>query len=81
MVAERALGPVQGEPARDRVQGGAGWGVDAAIEEGARQTVWFIDWCGAEFGHLVVLDRRLGKSWEERAFRYDAIVGETTASE
>ena len=55
----------------------AGRGLDTALEEGLRQTAWYMDRCGAESGHLVVLDQRPGKSWEERIFRRDEIVGET----
>ena len=55
----------------------AGRGLDTALEKGLRQTAWYMDRCGAESGHLVVLDQRPGKSWEERIFRRDEIVGET----
>ena len=55
----------------------AGRGLDTALEKGLRQTAWYMDRCGAESGHLVVLDQRTGKSWEERIFRRDEIVGET----
>ena len=52
-------------------------GLDTAIGEGAKQTVWYMDRCGAESGHLVILDQRPGKSWEERVFQREEIVGET----
>ena len=55
----------------------AGRGLNTAIEEGARQTVWYMDRCGAETGHLVVFDQRPGKSWKERVFRREEMVGET----
>ena len=54
-----------------------GRGLDTAIEEGARQTVWYMDRCGADSGHLVVFDQRPGKSWEERVFLREEHVGET----
>ena len=54
-----------------------GRGLDTAIEEGAEQAVWYMDRCGAESGHLVILDQRLGKSWDERVFQREEIVGET----
>ena len=54
-----------------------GQGLDTAIEEGARQTVLYMDRCGAQSGHLVVFDQRPGMSWEERIFRREDMVGET----
>ena len=55
----------------------AGRRLDTAIEEGMRQTVWYMDRCGAESGHLVIFDQRPGKSWEERVFQREETVGET----
>ena len=54
-----------------------GLGLDTAIEHGSQQTVWYMDRCGADSGHLVVFDQRPGKSWKERIFRCEDIVGET----
>ena len=54
-----------------------GRGLETAIGKGLEQTVWYMDRCGAESGHLVVFDQRPGKSWEERVFRREANVGET----
>ena len=54
-----------------------GRGLDSTIEEGLRQTAWYMDRCGAESGHLVVFDQRPDKSWEERIFRRDEHPGET----
>ena len=53
-----------------------GRGLDTTIEEGLQQAVWYLDRCGAQSGHLVVFDQRPGKSWEERVFRREEIVGE-----
>ena len=55
----------------------SGRGLDTAIAEGLKQTVWYMDRCGAESGHLLVFDQRPGKSWEERVFRREEIIGDT----
>jgi len=34
-----------------------------------RQTAKYMDKCGADQGHLVIFDRRPGKSWDEKIFR------------
>ncbi len=39
------------------------------IREGMRQTRAYMDRAGSAAGHLVVFDRREGRSWEERIFR------------
>ncbi len=48
---------------------GEGRGLERLVNEGLRQTAAYMDRCGAESGHLVVFDRRAGKSWDERLFR------------
>ena len=53
-----------------------GRGLETTIEEGLRQTVWYVDRCGAQSGHWVVFDQRPGKSGEERVFQREEIVGE-----
>ena len=55
----------------------AGRGLDTVIKEGLKQTAWYMDRYGAESGHLLVFDQRSGKSWEERVFRREELVGET----
>ncbi len=42
-------------------------GLDRTV--GVEQTVAYMDRCGAEAGHLVVFDRREGRSWDEKLFR------------
>ena len=37
--------------------------------EGVEQTARYVDRCAAEAGHLVVIDRRENRSWEEKIFR------------
>ena len=44
-------------------------GLERTIAEGLAQTAAYMDRCDAETGHLVVFDRREGRSWEEKVFR------------
>ena len=37
-------------------------GLETVIRQGREQTAWYMDRCGAESGHLVVLDMRTEKS-------------------
>ena len=39
------------------------------IREGVEQTARYMDGCAAESGHLVMFDRREGRSWKDRVFR------------
>ena len=43
--------------------------LETVIREGAAQTAAYLDHCGAEEGHLVVMDQDEGKTWEEKIFR------------
>ena len=43
--------------------------LEKTLEEGLRQTAKYMDKCGADQGHLVIFDRRPGKSWDEKIFR------------
>ena len=43
--------------------------LEATIGEGVEQTARYMDRCGSREGHLVVFDRREGKTWEEKIFR------------
>ena len=47
------------------------------IAEGIAQTRAYMDRCEAEEGHLVVFDRTVGRSWEKKVFRREAIAGTT----
>ena len=58
----------------------AGRGVDMAIDKGPRRTVWYVDRSGGKSGHLAIFDQRPAKSWEERVFRREEIIGETTVT-
>ena len=54
----------------------SGRGLETTIEQGLRQTAWYMDRCAAESGHLLIFDQRLGRSWAERIFRREEAVGE-----
>ncbi|MGM0540246.1 MAG: ATP-binding protein, partial [Thermodesulfobacteriota bacterium] len=43
--------------------------LEKTIQEGLHQTWEYMDRCGAEEGHLIVFDRRVNVSWEEKLFR------------
>ena len=47
----------------------AGDGLESTVEAGVEQTARYMDRCDAEAGHLVVIDQREGRSWEEKVFR------------
>ena len=44
-----------------------GW--ESTVSEGVEQTTGYMARCKAEAGHLVVIDQREGRSWEEKVFR------------
>ena len=44
-----------------------GW--EGKVSEGVEQTAGYMARCDAEAGHLVVIDQREGRSWEEKVFR------------
>ena len=44
-------------------------GLERTVSEGLEQTAGYMDRCGAAEGHLVVFDRREGRSWDEKVFR------------
>ena len=44
-------------------------GMERTLVEGVEQTAAYMDRCGGETGHLVVFDRREGRSWDEKVFR------------
>ena len=43
--------------------------LETTVREGVEQTARYMDRCGSREGHLVVFDRREGKTWEEKIFR------------
>lgn len=54
--------------------------LEATVREGVRQTLDYMDRCGAESGHLVVFDRSAGKPWDEKIFRREATLEGKTVS-
>ncbi len=44
-------------------------GLDRVVDEGVQQTARYVDRCGAAAGHLIVIDRRRNRSWEEKIYR------------
>ena len=44
-------------------------GFETVVREGVAQTAAYLDRCGAEEGHLVVMDQDDSKTWEEKIFR------------
>ena len=46
----------------------AGDGLESTVGEGVEQTAGYMARCAAEAGHLVVIDQREGRSWEEKVF-------------
>ena len=43
-------------------------GLQSVVDEGVEQTARYVDRCAAEAGHLIVIDRRENRSWEEKVF-------------
>ncbi len=46
------------------------------VRDGLEQTRAYMDRCGVLEGHLVVFDRRVGKSWDEKVFRREEVAGD-----
>ena len=45
-----------------------GDGLESTVRDGVEQTAGYMARCAAEAGHLVVIDQREGRSWEEKVF-------------
>ena len=43
-------------------------GLESTVRDGVEQTAGYMARCAAEAGHLVVIDQREGRSWEEKVF-------------
>ena len=54
--------------------------LERTIAQGLEQTAAYMDRCGDGSGHLVVFDRREGRSWEEKVFRREERVGARTVT-
>lgn len=50
-------------------------GLEKTLAEGLQQTAAYMDRCGAEEGHLVIFDRSVDRSWEEKIFCREEVVG------
>ena len=46
-----------------------GRGLEGTVRKALQQTAQYMDRCGAGSGHVVIFDRRPGKTWAERLFR------------
>ena len=55
-------------------------GLERTVAEGVAQTAAYMDRCEARAGHLVVFDRRTGRTWEEKVFRREERSGEHTVT-
>ena len=44
-------------------------GLESTITEGVEQAAGYMERCAAQAGHLVVIDQRAGRTWEEKVFR------------
>ena len=53
-------------------------GLDRTVRRGLEQTAGYMERCGARHGHLVVFDRRAGRSWDEKVFRRGESAGGRT---
>ncbi|AGX87427.1 AAA family ATPase [Candidatus Symbiobacter mobilis] len=49
--------------------------LDTLQKQGITQTAGYADQCGAQEAHLVLFDRRPGKTWEERIWQSEATEG------
>ena len=45
-------------------------GLESVVDEGVEQTARYVDRCAAEAGHLIVIDRRENRSWDEKVFHH-----------
>lgn len=52
--------------------------LQSMIEKGLAQTAAYADQCAAEEAHLIVFDRRSGRSWEEKIFQRSEVFGSRT---
>ena len=43
-------------------------GLESVIDEGVRQAAAYVERCAAEAGHLVVIDQREDRGWEQKVF-------------
>ena len=53
-------------------------GLERTIADGLEQTAEYMDRCAAREGHLVIVDRSAGKSWNEKVFHRRTVLGGVT---
>lgn len=53
-----------------------GRGLESTVQTALEQTTQYMDRCRAGSGHVVIFDRRPGKTWEQRLFRRDPKLNE-----
>ena len=53
-------------------------GLEQTVRRGLQQTTGYMERCAARHGHLVVFDRRAGRSWDEKIFRREESAGGRT---
>ena len=51
--------------------------LEQTVHEGLEQTRAYMDRCDATEGHLIVFDRTVGKSWDDKLFRREEDIGDT----
>jgi hypothetical protein len=54
------------------------WKGEKALEEGLMQTAGYMDISNATEGHLVIFDRRAGRSWSEKVYHQSKTFGNKT---
>ncbi|MEM8527585.1 MAG: AAA-like domain-containing protein [Bacteroidota bacterium] len=46
--------------------------LEQTLQDGIQQTKSYMDKCGTDIGHLLIFDRRAGKTWEDKIWRKEA---------
>ena len=50
-------------------------GLERTIQEGLKQTCAYMERCGTDDGHLVIFDRSKKRSWDEKVFMREDMIG------
>lgn len=50
-------------------------GLERTIQEGLKQTCAYMERCGTDDGHLVIFDRSKKRSWDEKVFMREELIG------
>ena len=51
-------------------------GLERTVRNGAEQTAMYMDGCGTDEGHLIIFDRSEERTWKEKIFQREEMVGE-----